>query len=385
MASIHRTPGAKTWSCCFTLPDGRRTMRSTGTRDRTKALSICAELAAAAELAHKARLTEERARRSIQSIYNLMADDRMEDATIERFLDAWLARKKLEVAESSFVEYARLVADFVAFLGAKAKRNMDAITHTDLVRYRATLAEKVSAGTINKNLKALRGAWSQAVKDGLIQRNVFADVGLVKDSRVSRRRPFTEDELRALLAVADAEWRGVILAGIYTGQRLSDILALRWQSVDLAAAEVRFHTKKTGTDLALPIAAPLLEHLLSIAGHDDAKAYVFPNLATVNQTTASARFTALLEKAGIVKLSEAERKHAKQGKGQRRESKGVSFHSLRHTATSLLKNAGVSDVVARTIIGHKSEAVSRLYTHVERGTLKAALDRLPDVTSKGRP
>lgn len=383
MASIHKTPGAKTWACCFTLPDGRRTMRSTGTKDRTKALAICAELAAAAELAHKARLTEERARRSIQNIYNLMADDRMADAAIGKYLEGWLARKQLEVADSSFVEYTRLVKDFVAFLGAKSKRTMDSLTHADLVRYRTELAGKVSAGTINKNLKALRGAWSQAVRDGLIQRNVFADIGLVKNKGEARRRAFTEDELRALLAVADAEWRGIILTGIYTGQRLSDITSLRWSAVDLATAEIRFQTKKTGAHLSLPIAAPLMEHLLTIAGHDDPKAYLFPTVATLNQTTQSARFTAILEKAGIIELTEAERKHAKQDKGQRRESKGVSFHSLRHTATSLLKNAGVSDVVAREIIGHKSEAVSRLYTHIESGTLKAALDRLPNLTKGG--
>ena len=53
----------------------------------------------------------------------------------------------------------------------------------------------------------------------------------------------------------------------------------------------------------------------------------------------------------------------------------------RHTATSLLKNAGVSDVVAREIIGHGSVVVSRHYTHIETDTLRSALDRLPDVTA----
>ena len=50
-----------------------------------------------------------------------------------------------------------------------------------------------------------------------------------------------------------------------------------------------------------------------------------------------------------------------------------------HTATSLLKNAGVSDVVARDIVGHESEAVSRNYTHIDAETKRAALDKLPEL------
>jgi integrase len=53
---------------------------------------------------------------------------------------------------------------------------------------------------------------------------------------------------------------------------------------------------------------------------------------------------------------------------------------LRHTATSLLKNAGVSDVIARDIIGHDSAAVSANYTHIDQETKRVALDKLPDVT-----
>ena len=59
----------------------------------------------------------------------------------------------------------------------------------------------------------------------------------------------------------------------------------------------------------------------------------------------------------------------------KRQQSPLTFHSLRHTAVSLLKNAGVSDVIAMDIIGHKSEAVSRRYTHIESDTKRKALVR----------
>jgi integrase len=40
-------------------------------------------------------------------------------------------------------------------------------------------------------------------------------------------------------------------------------------------------------------------------------------------------------------------KSRQKGRGVKRQQSALTFHSLRHTAVSLLKNAGVSDVIAR--------------------------------------
>jgi len=68
------------------------------------------------------------------------------------------------------------------------------------------------------------------------------------------------------------------------------------------------------------------------------------------------------------------------GRSGRRESGGLGFHCLRHTATTLLKRAGASDVVAREIIGHDTAAVSRTYSHIDTATLRNAIDTMPDLT-----
>ena len=81
------------------------------------------------------------------------------------------------------------------------------------------------------------------------------------------------------------------------------------------------------------------------------------------------------------KIVEA-RPHVKSGDGRaaKRAASVLSFHSLRHTATSMLKNAGVSDSVTMDIIGHESAAVSKNYTHIDKETKRKALDKLPDIT-----
>jgi integrase len=70
-------------------------------------------------------------------------------------------------------------------------------------------------------------------------------------------------------------------------------------------------------------------------------------------------------------------------KRQATQTTAALVHALRYTATSLLKNAGVSDIVALDIVGHESAAVSRNYTHIHAKTKRTALDKLPDVTALG--
>src|SRR5439155_23136430 len=104
-------------------------------------------------------------------------------------------------------------------------------------------------------------------------------------------------------------------------------------------------------------------------------------IATGNLDTSalSQRFHDLLVSAGLASPRPAERKATGKGRNTRRVQSAVSFHSLRHTATSLLKNAGVSEAVARDIIGHQSAEISRHYTHVDEDAKRKALAKLPDV------
>jgi integrase len=133
----------------------------------------------------------------------------------------------------------------------------------------------------------------------------------------------------------------------------------------------------------LPLAKPLLNYLLSLPSTDNPKDFIFPKSAKVAQKrvgTLSNKFYGVLTSIGFA----AVRSHEATKKGRRggREVSELSFHSLRHSATTLLKAAGVSDVIAREIIGHESETVSRNYTHFDAEDLRDAIEKLPDVTKE---
>ena len=124
---------------------------------------------------------------------------------------------------------------------------------------------------------------------------------------------------------------------------------------------------------------------MEIAG-DDPTGPLFPMAYALRQrdvptSALSNRFYRLLEKAGVVEKRTNKKKKDGPGRSGKRASPGLGFHCFRYTATSLLKRAGVSNVVAREIIGPDSAAVSRLYTNIDTPTLQAALARMEDLTS----
>jgi len=383
MASLHKRERSPFWYAAFSLPDGSRAFRSTKKRNHRAALETCLEWERAAKLGREGRLSENQARQVLADIFVRANAAALPAGTVKEFMDGWLSRKGLEVAESSLVEYNQAARLLLTHLADKAAKPIDAITAKDISGYRAHLAKRVSGATVNKHLKILRGAWKQALREGLLRENVFERVDLVRESR-SRRRAFTLDELRRILAVCNGEWRGMVLFGLYTGQRLGDLAGLTWDNLDTASGELRLVTHKTDRSMPIPLARPLLAFVETLAAGDKPGTPLFPEIAaTLNVSgtgTLSRQFSEILASAGLV----ARKKHESGGKGRdaRRSSGGLSFHCLRHTATSLLKNAGVSDVVAREIIGHESEAVSRAYTHIETSTLRKALNALPDVTAK---
>lgn len=390
MPSVHKRSGSPYWFAAFYQADGRRAFRSTAQTSKRKALQVCLKYAEAAQLGRHQRLSEKRARDVISDIFAVSTAEQLPTATTRSYLKGWLAKKELEVADSSFPEFRKVVEDVLAFWGAKADRPIETIRAADAAAYRDQLVEHVSAATVNKKIKLLRGAWSHAVRDGVALENVFKRVDLVKLRDRVERRPFTLDELQRILAVCNDEWRGAVLCGLYLGQRMGDIVSLTWAQVDLDRRELRMTTRKTGKRILIPLARPLYDYFMSLSAPDDPIAPVFPTLSKRAVSGLSNDFRDIMASAGLSKpvdhpegRSEKERDRAgAAGRPKtRRTVNEVSFHALRHTATTLLKAVGTSDVVARELIGHDSEVVSRAYTHLPFETLRDAVDRLPDITA----
>jgi integrase len=379
MASVRHKPNSRYWYACFTDSNGVQRQCSTKETSRTKAQRMAEKF----EAAYRLKLTEAQARKVVSDIYEVIHGEVLFHATVRKYLEDWLASKKAETAAGSYKRYGNAVTKLLKHLGDRADKDIAYVHKNDLLALRDKTASELSPSTANTDLKILRIAFRQAVVDGLRIDNPAAAVKTLKERKpddAPERRPFTELELQALLDIAKGEWKGLILAGLYTGQRLGDLASMRWRMVDLRERTITFQTHKTNRTVLIPIAAPLLSYLSGIESRDP-NSPVFPDSNQERQDAdgesrrLSAQFRDLLAKAHLT--SARSKKSTGRGRSVRRMTSELSFHSLRHTATSWLKKAGVPESVVMDIIGHESDLISRNYTHVDDGSKRDALQRLP--------
>jgi integrase len=349
--------------------------------DRKEAMKLAIQW----EDAARKRITEAQARRVLSDIHEQIHGSRLDERTLAQHAEQWLARKKGVTAAVTLNTYRLAVNEFVRAMGDKANASLHYITSDQISAWRDAAATRASARTANNKLKIVRVMFQEAWRDGILTENPASKVQVLKSVK-SNRRPFTVLELKTILRIASLEWRGMILAGLYTGQRLKDIASLTWANVDIERGEIKLSTSKTSRNQVIPIAAPLSNYLAELPVCDNAYSPLFPNahrIATGNLHVGelSRHFGELLVEAGLAKAKSASHVSTGKGRSASRERNELSFHCLRHTATSWLKNAGVSEAIARDIIGHESAEISRQYTHVDEQSKRTAIEKLPDVTS----
>jgi integrase len=218
----------------------------------------------------------------------------------------------------------------------------------------------------------LSAAFNAAWKQGHISVNPCAAIEPVKD-KPPRKQVFIPEQVTALVKVAKGDWKGLVLLGFYCGQRLTDCANIRWRDVDLVPEikTIRFQTRKTGAEIVTVIHPALEDYLLSLPTPKSDEAFVFPSLAQRSVSPLSKEFGKLMEEAHIEQHSIRER--TKSG----RSVNALSFHSLRHSFSSILANAGVREELRMALTGHPTRAIHAKYTHHELERLRDAISVLP--------
>lgn len=194
---------------------------------------------------------------------------------------------------------------------------------------------------------------------------------LKRNERPHTRRALTLEEVYELLKTAKGEMRLLIALGFYTGLRLGDICLLQWGNIDRVTGVITVRSIKTDVETRTVI-HPALAKIIGEETHGHT-GYLLPTLAqeysasNTRRSIISQRIIKLFRSVGIQTATI-------ETDGKRRRP-DCTFHSLRHTFVSALRNRGVALRTAQELAGHTSAAMTMHYTH-EDG--RAAL-ALPDV------
>jgi integrase len=388
MASItrdtHQPPKSPFWIACFNGigADGkaRRLKRSTKTTDRKLAQKLADEWEQLAKLAGKGRLTESQCRKVIAQMYERAVGEPLHFKSVREYLEEWVDSKKNETESRTYCKYRQTVNEFLNHIGSKADRLLREITQGDVRSWRDALKRKgLAAPTVNDAIKLLRMPFKAAHDSGYIDINPCTknSVRPVKDDiRNVEKDVFTPEQLVTLITRAHSEdWKGAILCGAYTGLRLRDIADLQWGAIDWKQQKIKVTTRKTRTDVTVPIHSQFASWLQKQT-RGIGKAPVFPTLAGksgAGKSGLSMQFKRIMERAGI------RGRLLREAAGAGRSQSSLSFHSLRHTFNAALANAGVSVEIRQKLTGHTSPEMNAVYTHHELEPLRAAVALIPPI------
>jgi integrase len=362
------------WYACFTDALGRRLKKSTGLTAKSKAMEMARTWEKASEEARGLRLTEARAREVISELMQSVGGESLTVFTVEQWLEHFVKQKKKSRAAATGKRHAQTMRDFLQYLGPKARLNIAAITSKDIADFRDRRQSLgLAPATVNLDVTILSAAFNSALRQGHVSVNPCLAIEPLKN-KPQRKGVFTPEQVAALLKTAEGDWKGLILLAFYSGQRLLDCANLRWRDVDLVSdiKTIRFAVRKTGAEIVTVIHPALEDYLLSMPTAKSDDEYIFPTLAGRRASPLSKQFGELIALANIDRG--VIRKRTTYGG---RSVSALSFHSLRHSFSSILANAGVSEERRMALTGHSTRDMHQKYTHHQLEQLRDAIALLP--------
>lgn len=393
MSTVRKYPKSSFWQAVICKVNGLWTTVSTKLKNteanKEAAKKFALDMQRGIDEAKAGRLVESQARKVISEAYQSANHKELVNVTIRKYWDQWLRIKEAECRPNTMGRYRATHTNVMAYLKDRADDNIIHLDKPLITEYRDYTAKRTSVVTANNDLKVMRTMLQDAFRDGLVTVNEAMRVKTLKRDKKNRfkRLPFTAEQIKQILGLETLtqEWRGMVLMGLYTGQRLSDISTARWGQLDMKAKAWSFTSTKTGRSMVIPIHPVLFTHLDSIRpknpGNDDP---VFPRANGKVERTGktgqlSKEFHNILAALGMAKTQTTHGK--RKGRDTKRDMSPLSFHSLRGTMTSILKSKGASQGVAMDIVGHDTPAISDHYTTISEDVKREWIDKMPDVTA----
>lgn len=283
--------------------------------------------------------------------------------TLGQYLESWLAKVEGTVSERTYETYRWHVRRLREVLDRLPMYNLTAYVLQEAL----SELEDISPRTLKGVYGTLRTALRQAVAWGLLPSDPTAGL---RAPRVSRRerKVLTQEELRAVLEAAKGyKYYLVIRLLALTGMRLGEALGLKWQDIDLKkgtltvkrAADGRHRKLKQQPKTAssertfrldeetvrLLAAHKKEQKIISMRDRDSGLVFSC-NGRVVREDAIRRNLNYALKKAGLPH---------------------IRIHDLRHTAGSLLLDAGYSLPAVSAFLGHSSPATTAaVYAHAVR-------------------
>jgi integrase len=192
-------------------------------------------------------------------------------------------------------------------------------------------------------------------------------IGVKTRPKVKRDRFLQSDELpRFFQSVADEPneaMRDFILLSLLTGARRANVLAMRWDEVNIDEGIWRIPVTKNGTPQNVTLSPEAVQVLLARrdANSKSATGFVFPGVgASGHMEEPKKGVIRIMERAGIPYGRNVEN--------------GVTLHDLRRTLGSWQAKTGASLAIIGKSLNHKSQQATMIYARLDLDPVRQSVN-----------
>lgn len=231
---------------------------------------------------------------------------------------------------------------------------------------------KLTAGSINRSLAALKRMFRLALRDGKLRNVPY--IPMLKEA-APRSGFFEPEEFESLYKALPADLRLPLALGYYTGMRRAEVCGLRWEQVDFLGNSISLNAGETKNDQGRTI--PIVPQLLPLLKEQYSKRQADCPLVCfrLNSKGRAIRvgdfrkvWQARCIELGLGKMVQDTDPLTDEpllaGEKAIMVYKGKLYHDLRRSAVRNLVRAGVPERVAQEITGHKTRSVFARYNIV---------------------
>lgn len=190
--------------------------------------------------------------------------------------------------------------------------------------------------------------------------------GILRDQERARDVTLSGDQIRSLLQYAPQHLRlAIVIAALAPKLRLGNILALRWDKhIDKHVSMIRVEDHKTKRKTKRALIAPISAQLKIILE------------AAKEQQPAKVPWVIQYRRKKLSQVKASLQDACESAKIPYGRKDGATFHTIRHSAATLLAELGVADGLRKDVMGHLSFKTTHGYTHLKPMHERAPLEKL---------